>query len=180
VAYQSRLPVTADGVPLAGWWQRVLAVVVDSILVSLVAGLLSSPLLVRIGGRLVEIFNEAVRTGGNPLLTGLQVLTPAETALLTLIQLSVAAAYHAIFLRTKAATPGKLVVGLRVVPVDQGRNRAPLGWGTIVVRILVWLGPMASAVLIAVRLVDVLIPLWQPKRQALHDLAAKTQVVRVR
>ena len=26
--------------------------------------------------------------------------------------------------------------------------------------------------------VDALFPLWQPKRQALHDLAAKTQVVR--
>jgi uncharacterized RDD family membrane protein YckC len=26
----------------------------------------------------------------------------------------------------------------------------------------------------------VLFPLWHPKRQALHDLAAKTQVVRLR
>ena len=27
---------------------------------------------------------------------------------------------------------------------------------------------------------DVLVPLWHPKRQTLHDLAARTQVVRLR
>jgi uncharacterized RDD family membrane protein YckC len=29
-----------------------------------------------------------------------------------------------------------------------------------------------------ITVVDVLFPLWHPKRQALHDLGAKTQVIR--
>jgi uncharacterized RDD family membrane protein YckC len=28
------------------------------------------------------------------------------------------------------------------------------------------------------RVIDVLFPIWNPKRQALHDIAAKTQVIR--
>ena len=31
-----------------------------------------------------------------------------------------------------------------------------------------------------IRIIDVLMPLWNPKRQALHDLAPKTQVVKIR
>ena len=37
-----------------------------------------------------------------------------------------------------------------------------------------------QAVLLVIRIVDVLMPLWNPKRQALHDVAAKTQVVKIR
>ena len=37
-----------------------------------------------------------------------------------------------------------------------------------------------SSFLGLVTLVDVLFPLWHRKRQALHDIAAKTQVVRPR
>ena len=40
--------------------------------------------------------------------------------------------------------------------------------------------PSVNGLLGVVRLVDCLFPLWQPKRQALHDLAAKTQVIRSR
>jgi uncharacterized RDD family membrane protein YckC len=31
-----------------------------------------------------------------------------------------------------------------------------------------------------ITVVDVLFPLWHPKRQALHDMAARTQVIRSR
>ena len=38
----------------------------------------------------------------------------------------------------------------------------------------------AVRVLLVSRIVDVLMPLWNPKKQALHDVAAKTQVVKIR
>ena len=34
--------------------------------------------------------------------------------------------------------------------------------------------------LVVVRIIDALMPLWNPKKQALHDTAAKTQVVKIR
>jgi uncharacterized RDD family membrane protein YckC len=84
-----------------------------------------------------------------------------------------------LFLRLKSATLGKMLCRLRVVPVDQGRHLGGLSWGSAIVRALVWLVPSLNAILLPLRLVDALFPLWHPKRQALHDLAARTQVVRV-
>jgi uncharacterized RDD family membrane protein YckC len=96
------------------------------------------------------------------------------------IGLLVEATYLIAFLRWKSATPGKLAVGLRVVPVDQGRTPDRLPWNSIIPRVMVWVLGGTTAVLWLLRLLDVLFPLWQPKRQALHDLAARTQVVKIR
>jgi uncharacterized RDD family membrane protein YckC len=38
--------------------------------------------------------------------------------------------------------------------------------------------PGINSLLALFTVVDALFPLWHPKRQALHDLAARTQVVR--
>jgi uncharacterized RDD family membrane protein YckC len=38
--------------------------------------------------------------------------------------------------------------------------------------------PSINSFLSLITVVDVLFPLWHPKRQALHDMAAKTQVIR--
>jgi uncharacterized RDD family membrane protein YckC len=71
-------------------------------------------------------------------------------------------------------TPGKMVMKI-AVRTDEGRG--PLGYGkaalrTIVEIVLVWLCVIPG-------LVDVLFPLWDPKKQTLHDKAANTVVVRV-
>ena len=99
---------------------------------------------------------------------------------MTSVTLVVGILYHAGFLRWKSATPGKLICGLRVVPVDHGRDPGPLAWNSIGIRAAVWVLPGISSFLALITLVDVLFPLWHPKRQALHDMAAKTQVVRPR
>ena len=85
-----------------------------------------------------------------------------------------------LFLRWRSATPGKLVAGLRVVPLDRGRSTEKLGWSTVVTRALVWTVPNLQTFLVVVRIIDVAMPLWNPKKQALHDAAAKTQVVKIR
>jgi len=40
--------------------------------------------------------------------------------------------------------------------------------------------PGALGLLVVFKLIDALFPLWHPKRQTLHDLAAHTQVVFLR
>jgi uncharacterized RDD family membrane protein YckC len=84
------------------------------------------------------------------------------------------------FLRWKSATPGKLLCGLRVVPVDHGHATGPLPWSSILIRSAFWVLPSINSFLSLITVLDVLFPLWHPKRQALHDLAAKTQVIRPR
>ena len=175
---------TADGVPLAGWWWRALAVVIDTLLVGLIAGVIASPIYLRLFRSISAVFAEAMRAAQAgepaPALPTTALLSSGDQFALTLITLLVGLAYHVVFLRLKSATPGKLAVGLRVVPVDAGHSRAQLPWNTAIVRAIVWVLPTAHILLILVRIADVLLPLWHPKRQSLHDLAAKTQVVKPR
>ncbi len=184
-AVGAKQALTADGVPLSGWWWRVLAMLIDGLIVGIIAALLSSPIYVRLFARFAEYFNEIVAAAEAGLPPPPQpsptVLVPlTDQLILTAVALVVEAAYIVLFLRWRSATPGKLICGLRVVPVDQGRHPGPLAWSTIVIRMAVWVLPNLSVYLLIFRLVDALFPLWQPKRQAIHDLAAKTQVVKIR
>ena len=82
--------------------------------------------------------------------------------------------------RRRACSPSRSVAPpLKVVPLDEGRSTSRLGWSTVVVRALLWVLPGALSLRI-LTVADVLLPLWHPKRQTLHDLAARTQVVRTR
>ena len=96
-----------------------------------------------------------------------------------LVTFAIGMAYHVPLLRGRAATLGMMACGLRVVPVDEGQSRERLAWSTVVVRALLWVLPGALSLRI-LTVADVLLPLWHPKRQTLHDLAARTQVVRRR
>jgi uncharacterized RDD family membrane protein YckC len=67
------------------------------------------------------------------------------------------------------------------------RTAGRLGWGTILRR---WLGqsgdalvswvPFIGSIVGSYALVDGLWPLWDDRRQALHDRLARTNVVRIR
>jgi uncharacterized RDD family membrane protein YckC len=58
-------------------------------------------------------------------------LTPQQQVIITALSLGVGMLYHVAFLRWRAATVGKLICGLRVVPVDRGRTTEKLSWNTI-------------------------------------------------
>lgn len=173
---------TADGVPLAGWWWRVLAGAVDNILLSMVTTLVTLPLLLpmirTISAYFTEVMQAAEQGQLQPPLDPYALISAGDQLRLALIGVVLTFAYQLVFLRWRGATPGKLICGLRVVPVDQGRERAPLSWRTVAVRAAIWAAPGLYGALALFRLLDVLFPLWQPRRQALHDLAARTQVVR--
>ncbi|MCW2784807.1 MAG: domain containing protein [Marmoricola sp.] len=79
--------------------------------------------------------------------------------------------YQLIFLLWKQATPGKLILGLRV----RLRDQPDLPPSAVFAR--VGMGLLIGLCSIVV-LLDYLWPLWDDKRQALHDKVARTNVVR--
>jgi uncharacterized RDD family membrane protein YckC len=156
--------------------------VLDNILISIVSTLVSLPLLMPVLRRFSTYFAEVVAAAQQgrtqPPIDPTSLISTADSFKLALIGVALTFVYQAVFLRWRGATPGKLVCGLRVVVVDRGRDRAPLSWRAACVRAAVWAAPGIYSALSLVRLLDVLFPLWQPRRQALHDLAARTQVIR--
>lgn len=179
------ISTTPDGQPLAGWWSRVGAAVIDGIIVGAISMLLGLPLLVSYVRRSIDFAQdefarlEAGGSAGSPfdaMTIGVQ-----ELAWLTAIGLVVGLTYHALFLRRRGATPGKMVIGLEVRLRDRPGQ---LPWSTIGRRLLVQNVatlftpiPFASLVVGWFPLLDGLWPLWDDKKQALHDKAARTNVV---
>ena len=181
-AYPSyRAATTADGVRLAGWWWRVLAAVLDGMITSIVATVVAFPIWQPLYAAMTAYFQEvleAQQSGAPPPTFDPNVFTSRDQLLFTAVSLAVGMLYHMAFLRWKGATPGKLICGLRVVPVDRGRDPGPLSWSAVGLRSAIWVLPGMNALLGLITVLDALFPLWHPKRQALHDLAARTQVVR--
>lgn len=184
VSARGQANLTADGVPLAPWGWRLLAVVIDGVAFGLIAQVVVTPVVLLTGNRFGEWYSELIQAyvagiQGNrvPDLNALLATLPIRDLLLqTALSTVLLTAYHLVFLRLKAATPGKLICGLRVVPAGRGQAPARLSWHQAGVRVLVW--AVAGSLISLLRLLDGLWPLWQPKRQALHDLAAGTQVIK--
>ena len=175
---------TADGVPLAGWWWRALAGLVDALVVGTVSLVATLPFYGELVGAVRTFWSAAVRaaqTGAPPPATPnfASTISGGDQLLVILVTFALGMAYHLPFLRMRGATLGMLACGLRVVPVDEGRSTGRLPWPTVLVRALLWVLPGALSLRI-LTVADVLVPLWHPKRQTLHDLAARTQVVRLR
>jgi uncharacterized RDD family membrane protein YckC len=179
------VPRTSDGVPLAGWWWRVLAVVIDYVITSTLTAIVLGPIYLKLAKGVSEIFNAilaAARAGQTtpPAVTTAELLTPRELLNVLVVSLTLQMLYLAGFWWWKAATPGKLVCGLRIVPFDHGTSRERLPWRAILIRAAIWVLPAAHNWLLALKLIDAIYPLWHPQRLAIHDVAARTQVVKVR
>ena len=106
-------------------------------------------------------------------------ISGTDQLLVMLVTFVIGMAYHVPLLRVRGATLGLLACGLRVVPLHEGRSSVRLTWSCVVVRALLWVLPGALSLRI-LTVADVLLPLWHPRRQTLHDLAARTQVVKIR
>lgn len=176
---------TADGVPLAGWWWRALAVVIDGLIVGIAAALLSLPIYLRLAAALGDFFNASLEAAqaGRPMPPQPDIntlISATDQLILALVSVGLHTVYLIGFWRWRSATPGKMITGLRVVPVDRGRSAEKLAWSTVTARALIWTVPNLNPLLLVIRVADALMPLWNPKRQALHDLTAKTQVVKIR
>lgn len=181
-------PMTRDGQPLASYGSRVGAYIIDGFILMVIN-------LIVVGWAWwlwiadywsfvwdAALAEEPSRVEG---LTPDQVMGMLEWRYLFIavgLSLLVQALYHVGFLAARNATPGKMVLGLSVRRVD---HPGPLGVGTAFMRMLLPLGigvfsmvPLLGYLLWLVRAADLLWPIKDSRRQALHDKIAGTQVVR--
>lgn len=179
---------TPDGVPLAGWWVRVGAFVLDSLLLGIIGVLVAFPwwrdTFNIYTDWFEELLNSSTTTSGQPDTAQLQRDLARPLAIIVVINLALGFAYNVGFLMWKQATPGKLMLGLRV---RLRETPGPMPLGTVLLR---WVAQFAVGIFGIVpyvgsitgiySILDYLWPLWDDKKQAIHDKIAKTNVVRVR
>lgn len=133
----------------AGFWVRLAALLIDSVIMILMLVALFS-----VVGLFAQVF-------GN---------TTLSIIFLAFISLFIAFGYMPYFLATKGATPGKDIMGL--VVVDSG-NRYPIPWSRALLREIVGRQIVNSFTL---DLGNLLI-IFDSKKQALHDKIGGTYVV---
>jgi uncharacterized RDD family membrane protein YckC len=179
---------TPDGEPLAGWWKRLLARLIDWVIVWLGSLPLTGYFLYRAASELTPAFNryideiEAGNTGATPPTVTADVMkwVVAYTVVLSLV----AIAYEVFFTTRSGATPGKKALGLRVrlrehpgpLPLQAALTRTVIPMGGNLLSSL----PLVSTLVALLQLGDGLLPLVNERKQALHDLMAKTNVVDTR
>lgn len=181
-------PTTPDGVPLAGWWQRAGAVLIDFLVLAVITILLTLPLIRDMFNAFGDYFDASMTAAENgtpaPSSTQFQSDVAGPLAAVSAISLALSFVYNVGFLVWKQATLGKLVLGLRV----RLRERPELPVPTVLIRWAVQSGvpgllamvPFVGAISGLFTLLNSLWPLWDDKRQAIHDKVAKTNVVRIR
>lgn len=179
---------TPDGQPLAGWWARFGAWLLDGIITGLISLLVAFPWVQKIGEAYVDFFREALDAAeqGTPAPDSAALVAELGPSLIgvSLISLGLTLVYQAAFLRWRGATPGKMALGLKV-RLREAPGR--LSWGTIGARLvgqhgasLLTFVPLLGWLASFYPMVDGLWPVWDSKRQALHDKLARTNVVKVR
>ena len=176
------MPTTPDGQPLASYGRRAGAFAIDFVVTSVLGGLLSAPVQISSSGELQKAVDDFVAGGTfTSFIDAVMKMSEQNVVPLTLIGLATSFLYHVIFVALLSATPGKLLLGISV-----RRREAPgrVGWSIAVRRrllqTLLGLLPLVPVMQLAYLLgsaVDLSWPLWDDKKQALHDKIAGTNVV---
>ena len=167
---------TADGVPLASWGKRFGAWLLDGILLAIVSYILIR-LFVPEYLTTIQTVMDAAATGDQTAVQDSISAVAGEAVKAGLVTWVFTALYCIAFWTTTGQTPGKMALGISVRRADRP---GPLDVGTAVRRRLisaVQLVPYISGLYIFLFVLDYLWPLWDDKRQALHDKVASTQVV---
>lgn len=170
---------TADGVPLASFWSRVAATIVDTILMSLIGGLIGWPYLVRAWNAYTQIFDWMLANPGQTVdFTDYDYATPASMVQFAI--LGVSFVVQVLMVRFFGGTIGQLLMGLRVVPSEKGLTPR-VSWNTSLMRSAIWVAIMAaSQAVLFPAVISYLRPLWHPRLKTWHDSLAHTQVITTR
>jgi len=192
-------------VPLAGWWWRVLAWLIDWLILGVVS-IVYSGFLPDYSTGLTAWQNDylhALQSGSLslPLPVDPQYAISWPLAIGEMASVGFTCVYVIVMLHFSGATLGQLVLGIRVVPVDKGLAPRRLAMPHILGRVLSWNILPAGLVIAGVLLigsvpanrsigmlclmvssiyivVTALWAAWDPKRQGLHDKLARTQLIR--
>ena len=174
--WMHNIRTTADGVPLAPWGKRFAAWLIDGIILAIASYLLLRlfvPDYFTSFQRLIDAASANDQAAINSMVTDLA----GEAVKAGLVTWLFTTLYCIAFWTTTAQTPGKMALGISVRRTDV---QGPLDLVTALRRRLLsalQLVPFVSGAYFIVFLLDGLWPLWDDKRQALHDKVARTQVV---
>ncbi|MDA8295538.1 MAG: RDD family protein [Actinomycetota bacterium] len=160
-------PTAPFGAPLAGWWQRVGAFVLDWLV-------LGVPWFI-ITFAITDVFGHPERV---LLSNGTHTTTKTIGAWIWLLyglSAVISAIYFAYFNGTRAGqTPGNRAPGIAVRDIDTG---APIGWRRGFVRFGVRF--VLYLLFVVPGLFNDLFPLWDRRRQTIADKAARSVMVRI-
>ena len=190
-------PLSDDGQPLAGWWQRVGAYLIDSAILAVALLPIQVPIQLSLQDDLqasTDRLRQQADAGQAPDLGGFysDLFTVMRPMLvwIGLASFLLWLAYGGVMLRRRGQTVGMMALSIRVRPVDQD-GRLP--WGTVVRRVtaqfwvslayLLPVGPLLVVGLVVGGLypwLDGLWATWDKRNQTLHDKIAGTVVVRLR
>lgn len=154
-------PTDRLGRPLAEWWQRAVAIVIDGIILYVVFLILTA------------------LVGGSPTVTSQSGTVTVQSGNLIaayLIELVVTLVYFGLLDGSaKGQTVGKLALGIATRDINTG---GPIGLGRAVLRRFIY--SILWVALFIPGLLNVLSPLWDGRRQAWHDKVASSDVVKIR
>ncbi|HWL66183.1 MAG TPA: RDD family protein [Actinomycetota bacterium] len=168
-------PPPAPGAPAAGvagtyaeWWKRVVARIIDGVILAIANAILSIPLggLFAVSQPTFDPTTGEFSGGGGFFAT--YILANLLIFILNIIYFT---AFHAV---NNGQTPGKMAMKIAVRGEEDG---APPDWGKAAIRQIVEV--VLAFLCFIPAIVDALFPLWDPKKQTIHDKAAKTVVVDV-
>jgi len=158
---------------LSGWWARVGAVVVDSLVVVLPLAILG----LVVGAYHTTHYITDSGSVGTSVTVNERWAEPLAYFLYLFVLLTRRGGRN-------GQTLGKQATGIRILRNDG----QPVDWRTVLLRegigkaaipaLLVFVAPLLVLALLAYWLIDYLLPLVEPQNRALHDLIARTHVVR--
>lgn len=142
-----------QGPVLAEWWQRLLARIIDMIVIGVVAAPFGSYNL-----RTTEAAGGSVSFNGSRFFA---------LMLITIL-------YYALMHGFLGKTLGKMALGLKVVKKGTTDQIAlPNAFGRVIIEQVLWLTCIGG-------LLDNFFPLWDKDRQAIHDKVAGSQVIKAK
>lgn len=143
-----------------GFWRRFAATFIDGIILSVMRSVVLIPLAMVMG-----ISQRPGATNGLAQVLILQLLN-------IVVIIVFAYFYYGWFYANKGASPGKMVLGLKVVDATKGTH---IGYGKAVLRETI--GKFLSGIILGI---GFFMAAFTDRKQALHDMIAGTRVVRVK
>lgn len=144
----------ASAKPYAGFWIRVIARMIDNTITSIAGYVFQIPMLIVIA---------RMGASGRPNVS----MVIGTAAIAVVLSLAAAAYYEAWFLVHKGATPGKMILGLKVIRARGGS----FTWGLAIGRYFAF---MMSGLLLYF---GYFMAGWDEEKRALHDRICDTRVV---
>ncbi len=152
----------------AEWWQRAVALIIDTVVV----GIPSAIVIALVGLRNIGSLT-TTDAFGNQTINGTAF---RHLALGALIAFGIGIVYRTILEGSeRGQTVGKMALGIAVKDLDDGGS---IGYARAFGRWLV--GYILWVIIYIPGIIDLLFPLWDPKKQTLHDKAVRSVVVQVR